>query len=473
MANKFTQTGATRNEPAKPTIVSVSLLDENGNNISGNLTLYVNLDRDQRHVDENTVKHLHQLGRKIRCKVKFNQPGEHQFKIKMIPDGGNLLYSEAEKDRNDNFNFEEEEFTRTTDANGEKIVEDFFVNCCGGNRFKIQARTEATAEKKEKKVTSSKIEVKRLMYYIEARMEGMRTNIKTQDFENTYTKYGIILKKLPSFAISRRGNIGQKEEDPFLAEVGAAYRASTGPAKDPYCIVVAYTEHLAVKGVNKPKVKVKVKKKSPKVKVSLEKKADNKNNRLWYKVAGNDDTNSWFIACWFKRTGSVESVSIDAAQCTAKPPGKVEVDLSTIFSATDADNTSITGELLLRVVHIERMRGGFADSNRSNITTACTRYEWSDYQEQNKVMVHEAGHQFKMVVDNAVDASLPDKPANHYTERGHNGNHCHTGLSIKTTYVDGDATSAGCVMFGAVGNKIEFCSDCAVAVRKLDLSGGV
>lgn len=464
---------AGRLEGSKASLSSVTLVDENGDNISGNLTLYVNVDRSQRHVDGNTVKHLYQLGKDIKCKVKFNKPGAYEFWIKMVPDGGNLLYSQAEKSRNPNFNFEERDFKYTTDANGEKIVDDFFVNCCGGNRFKIEARTVATAEMKEKKVKSSRIEVKRLMYYIEARMIGMRTNIRTNDFEREYAKHGIKLKKLPSFDIPHRGNISREEEADFLTEVGNLYQNSSGPAKDPYCIVIAYTEHLAVKGVNKPKKTIKVTKKSPKVKVSLEKKANNENYRLWYKVAGNNDTNNWFVGCWFKRTGSAASVSIDAAQCTAKPPGKVEVDLSSVFSPTDADNTSVTGELMLRILHIERMRGGFADSDGSNITTACTRYEWSDYREQNKIMVHEAGHQFKMVVDNTVDGSLPDKPANHYTGRGHKGDHCHTGLSLKTLYALGDEASAGCVMFGAVSNKIEFCEDCAKAIKKVDLSGGV
>jgi hypothetical protein len=68
---------------------------------------------------------------------------------------------------------------------------------------------------------------------------------------------------------------------------------------------------------------------------------------------------------------------------------------------------------------------------------------------------------------------LPDKPAYHYVEKGHNGNHCHNGLSSSLANYQNMSGSSACVMFGEANGHSAFCAECAVVVRKLDLSSPI
>ena len=120
------------------------------------------------------------------------------------------------------------------------------------------------------------------------------------------------------------------------------------------------------------------------------------------------------------------------------------------------------------------MRGGVSFPPGTNIVCVCGRIEWKAFSEQNKVIIHEVGHQLRMVTDGSK--GLPARTPNHYTGRGHRGNHCHTGLPLKEYTPENapdDASNAGCVMFGAVNTRKEFCTDCAEAIKKMDLSKGV
>ena len=84
---------------------------------------FVNLDRAQKWVDNNKVKTLGRLGYKPKLYVEFDLPGTSKFKLKIIPNGANVTYSDEEKGRNPRFKFlEEKEYQ--TESDGKLVISD-------------------------------------------------------------------------------------------------------------------------------------------------------------------------------------------------------------------------------------------------------------------------------------------------------------------------------------------------------------
>ena len=79
-------------------------------------------------------------------------------------------------------------------------------------------------------------------------------------------------------------------------------------------------------------------------------------------------------------------------------------------------------------------------------------------------------------VKNICNCTILDKGANHYINRGHQGNHCHQGIpaSVTTNYTPSHSNQATCVMYGSTASKTgSFCPDCATKVKKIDISNGI
>jgi type VI secretion system secreted protein VgrG len=74
-----------------------------------------------------------------------------------------------------------------------------------------------------------------------------------------------------------------------------------------------------------------------------------------------------------------------------------------------------------------------------------------------------------MVTDGS--GKLPDRVPTQYDRRGHRGSHCHNGVPLQDSF-SGVTTGPICVMFGTILDKLAFCPDCAVAVKKMDLTDG-
>lgn len=472
-------TGATPNPEPKPGIISVEILDENDNPAILPYTQYVNIKKDPKYIDNNSVlKSEKQMGKYIRCKVKYDMKGSHTFKIRLVPNPVNLLYTDGEKNGNPNFKYEESrDLEYTTDAaSGEKIVEDLFLHSLGGNRFKVMATDVAT---NTSRFSTNEVKVERVMYYREAIMNGLTTYTgTTAKFEAEYAKHDIKFHKLSPLSIPHMmENIGSvSQQGRFHYYLNTEYQnLSENDKKMPYCIVVGYTGHLAVKGVDKrvPKPNIQVGVAIP-VNIVIEDRSVNPfiQHPLWNDVVTGED---WFVECFFVKNGGNETtdkININKNKCTlVQNPGEnpghydsVDVDVSGLSPET--------GTITLKVNWVEYMRGGFSFPLGINFIAVCTKAYWTQLtdDDQNKIIVHEVGHQLKMVP--VGGGKLPDTPPNHYTLHGHNGNHCHIGLPLRH-FVAGDESSAGCVMFGAVSSHIDFCVDCALAVKKLDLSDGV
>ena len=116
------------------------------------------------------------------------------------------------------------------------------------------------------------------------------------------------------------------------------------------------------------------------------------------------------------------------------------------------------------------MRGGLS-FNGTNLVCICTKSWWraKNGAKQNQTMIHEIGHQFNMVAQGT--GSGPDKVATQYTGKGHVGSHCYNGCGVQANYSSHTASST-CVMFGAGNGKNAFCANCAIAMKKQDISGG-
>ena len=96
-----------------------------------------------------------------------------------------------------------------------------------------------------------------------------------------------------------------------------------------------------------------------------------------------------------------------------------------------------------------------------------------------QTLVHEIGHQVGMVPGERALSGLA-QGKHHYLGLGHVGNHCHNGCDLKDD-IDKDNNKwngnarekSRCVMFGSANGKESFCSECAMQVRKVNLSEGV
>ena len=468
-----TGTGA-GNVEIKPSIISIGIVDENNNFVSGLSKQFVNLPKEQKYVDGAVIKHIGVLSQKLKCKVKFNKSGSHKFKVKLVQNNNiNVVYTNSEKNRNPNFKYQEQELEFTTDGNGEKIIEsnNLFVSPAGGDKFKLFAKDEAG-----KVVQSGEIQNERMMYFVEVRMTGLTTCANSLDvFKNEYTKHGITFQGLPRVSMTYMENIGASDENIFRNNVQTAYNASQGVHRRPYCIAIVYTGHLAVKDANKTilKRRVSVGGATP---INIAIQDASKRYALWNNIVTGED---WFVECYFQ---SVEGnrIRIPKSRCTPVQAPRYPVGYFNSVNINVRGLSAGTGTIVLKVNWVNRMRGGLSFTG-TNIIAICTKAWWQTEttQQQNEVIVHEIGHQFEMVPNpNSIyhRRKLLDKGICHYeNSKGHTGDHCHAGIPAGQTRYDSstDKSLSRCVMYGATNGRSDFCSDCAKAIKKMDLSNGV
>lgn len=462
----------------EPKIISVAYLDgADDKEIAGGKQI-VNLPRDAKWVDGVEAQNIDRLSHKPRIKVRFNKPGSHSFKVKYLPDGGNAVYSGAEKGRTSHFKYQDQQKSYSTDGDGTKIlpIDDFFVAAAGKDKYKLEAEDD-----KGNKVQSGDLEIHRLIYYVEIKMKtlsAVATSLGT--LEGEFAKHNIKLVALPSVEMDHMPNIGAGDDNTFKTKARTAYDTSQAPGKQPYVVAIAYTDHLAVKNPNQRVIKASVQVGPGKPAVDIPIAGPGltnpavKDRYLWNNLVPGE---GWFVSAKFLRDGGTpgtDDVAIPEAQCTAVPASAAKPDMCKKVSVDVTGLPAGTGTITLEVHWVDRMRGGLSFPG-GNLICICTRAWWADKttEQQNQVMVHELGHTVGMVADGT--GKLPDAVATLYTSaKGHVGNHCYNGNADGQARYDSatDSANSTCVMYGATNGKSAFCGNCAPAVRKLDICDG-
>lgn len=448
----------------KPKLVSVAWLDGADATESGaDGSQWVNLPRDAKWVDGADIKNLDRLTRMPRAKVRFDQPGSHPFKIKLVPDGGNLAYSAAEEGRNGQFLREKAEQSLTTDGDGTKVIENTMaLAVCGTHKYSLEAK-----DNDGNKATSKVLEVWRRVFYFEAKMTGAATAASLATMTGEFANQAVKFTSAGSANITRMENIGTAADSAtFKGHVKTAFDAdATAKAKSPHIIIIGYTDHLAVKDSNQVVTKTGVTVGPGTAKISMPiVDASGSNKHLWQDIVTGE---SWFVSCEYQQNGSATKTAIAAASCT---PKFVRTSMS---REVEIDGTALpagTGTITLTVNWVNRMRGGLSFPG-TNLVCICTKAWWLAKNEayQNQVMIHEIGHQFGMVADGS--GTGPDKVATQYTGKGHVGSHCYNGCGGLASY-SGQEASSTCVMFGGTNGKTAYCANCAPAMKKQDISNG-
>jgi hypothetical protein len=293
------------------------------------------------------------------------------------------------------------------------------------------------------------------------------------DITDEFQKYGIVLKKLPDINIDYMPNVDSPSEiASFRKNVLDVYAGSEGEAKKPYCITIAYTGYQAKKGDNqemRPFIITGGGLLSENIRMPLV-DDDDKKHFLWYGINPSED---WFVECYFIKNGGTiaDKVKITKDKCTpVQIPGYpiercdcMDIDVSGL----PAEN----GKIYLTVNTLETFYGGLSFGNVA-IVGISTKTWWESKSEPsiNETIIHEIGHQLGMV----ANGTSVDKAQHHYTGKGHRGDHCHNGVcGSKSIYDSTDTLISTCVMFGANNRRrirSKFCSECAEAVKKMDLS---
>lgn len=458
-------------EKDKPRIISVMIVHDASGATVGSGTQIVNLPKDAKWVGNGVwVKSQERLGTKLRIKVTFNQPGSHEFKLKLEADADNVQYTGGEKGRNANFKHQEAEKSYTTDGDGTKIVaDDFFVTVAGGAFYRPVA---TDAEGNE--VRGGLLYTQRLAYYVELKMKGLDSAETLSGFRQEFYRHHLNFDRLEPVEMDHMPNIGSSADtDAFKAKARAAYSGSAGPGKEPYVIAIAYTDHLAVKDANRKITKGGVEtgpgKADVEVIIADTSKTPPENKVLWHDLVPGE---GWFVSATFLPDGGTagkDEVVIPQANCTPKSLSASNPNLWKKVKIKVSGMAEAKGTITLRVNWVNRMRGGISLGN-GNIVCVCTRSWWKDKStsDQNQVVIHEVGHQLRMVADGS--GKNPDRVATQYTDKGHKGSHCHYNLPVKTSY--SGVSGSSCVMFGATNGVSTFCPNCAPAVVKQDLSAG-
>ena len=477
----------------KNKILSIELLQGDTEETDAEVIQYVNLKHDVK--DGTNIKHIDRLGRALKLKVTFENNANIKFKVKMLRDSGNVSYTSTEKARNSNFGYtESKEYNKTSLPNTlnsvtlppknnnvafigidnkYKLNTDILVTPAGGDIFTIVA-IDQFGNKVEAK---AKVKTQRRLFYIEAKMTGL-TNIASNlnTFETEFKKHGIVLDKLPAVQINHMKNIGTDAESNSFKNNVISRTSSKIANKIPNCVIIGYTDHLAVKEPNQRiRAVAAVGGSVNPINVPMIKQGSTSGKHpLWNNIIPGDD---WFVECFFLKNGGTvaDRIAINKAKCTlvqavGYPIGyydSVNVDISTLA----ADN----GTIVMKTNLVNRMRGGLSFTG-TNIVAICTKAWWQSKSnnDQNQVIIHEVGHQLGMVATGS--GKLPDKTSYHYDDtKGHVGNHCHMGIPAGQARYDSRADGAlsQCVMYGATNGKSVFCVECTKALRKVDLSSGV
>lgn len=450
-------------------IVSVAWWVNDKEEASG--TQWVNLPVEDKWVDGVDVKHKDWLGMKPSLKVKFDKPGAHSFKLTLLKPSGTDEYTATEKARNSHFKYTETIVNGTTDSDGTKVIKNAVELVAGGGyKFKVEA-----VDSKGKKVKTGILKTKRKFYYVEAKMKNLTSVLSsTAPVDTEYKKHHFEPSKLSALEIPRQENIGNRADSTMLSSniVAAIDADAEAKEKNKYLLVVAYTDHLAVKNsgvdISKDNINVGPGKADaiiPVIAAGLLSPYTVNTRYLWHDLVGSE---SWFVSAEFHRNGGGVEV-IPEAKVSADGSGdfwnKVKVDVTGMAVGV--------GRIVVKVNVVDRMRGGLALGG-ANQTCVCTRAWWRDQPnaKQECTIIHEIGHKLGMVA--AGTGISPDKHATHYENKGHAGNHCFNGCSPGLSNYQGTAnlTASTCVIFGAVNQKNAYCANCEKVVKKLDINAG-
>ncbi|GAP36237.1 hypothetical protein ABXN37_13875 [Piscinibacter sakaiensis] len=454
-----------------PVITRIEWLDGQEDEVlSGEGLHFVNLPVSSKWVKTKLAANKRRLGEKPGFKVWFDQPGSHHFRVKLVPQGGNAVYSTVEKGRNGHkFKADKGWHSYTTDGDGTKVVKTGpQLTVAGGDKYLLEAHDDQAVV-----VKSSLIKTIRALYVVRIKMSGLTAAASSiSGCSGEYAKHHIRLVELPAVSITHQHNIGTTADTNTLkANVQTAWEGS-GKPKAPYAIGLVFTDHLAVKNPNRPltytNVQVGPGKPALRARImgagltstAVEARA------LWRDLVPGE---SWFVSCSYQPNGGGAPVTIDPAQCTPSTASgysdRVDIDVSGLPAGT--------GSVTLTVNWVDRMRAGISLGGSPTVLV-CTRSWWTDETTaaQNEVLVHELGHHFGMVPE-GTDPGL-ERHDKQYIDRGHVGSHCREGTAalVADFNAAGASDGASCVMFGSTNGHKAFCSLCAPQVRKVDLTAG-
>ena len=193
--------------------------------------------------------------------------------------------------------------------------------------------------------------------------------------------------------------------------------------------------------------------------------------------AGENHGKPWLVSCKFTPTDTNVAVDVEPARLITvgrdqvnhpNRPDTVKVDLQDFINGGH-----VRGSLELKILQIQTMGGAASPLPGQGViaVTASDGHSPRPDAEQYSTAIHEFGHCIGMVV--TPETTGLDRPAKQYSMQG---SHCAEGMDAHQQEVYRDnRNDAGCVMFQAiVVNQplLDFCNECKLAVKKLDLSRG-
>ena len=314
-------------------------------------------------------------------------------------------------------------------------------------------------------------------FVVEVKMQGLDSTAGTIDIlKGEFRRHCIDILNLGEEEVAHRSNISTNEDlDKFTEE--AMKVCSKYKEYDSHLVRIGYTDHLADKMellVDDDGEPINTNQKDVEITV---KDTNDTTYSLWKGINDED----WFVSCTFIDARTKKRYDIPQEACTPLTNDgvrykTVKVEISRLFQEIG----SVSGELDLKVNVVKGMSGGVSRGNKG-IIAVCTRAWWKKISPEGmgQTLVHEIGHQVGMVPGERALSGLA-QGKHHYLGLGHVGNHCHNGCDLKDD-IDKDNNKwngnarekSRCVMFGAANGKESFCSECAMQVRKVDLSEGV
>lgn len=509
-------------EKIDPKIIAVEFLDgDNETETAVDRKQWVNLPCDDQWVEQRYITNKDRLGLKPRVKVRFDQKGSHKFKLKIDPGGSNLAYLAEEKTGNPDFVYTAGEKQYTTDADGTKIIEDdWLLDCCGGNVWRLQAEDDYG-----NKVESHNLTGMRLMYLVEARMENVPAAQNLDRCQQEFEKHGIVIERLPAVTMPLIPNIVPESAQTTTLEdnTRVAYLNSQGPQKEPFAIVAAFTDHLADKYEDRDltaNVEIVAGGGAQSIDLAVL-NSQNKEAVLWHNIQPGDD---WFVSCFYTpdppdhnygaysaagaTSGAVTGAGIGTAvgglvgtlvggvigglsgavagvflhpenvqpppimiakhRCTLIPRDNYPDAYSTV--RIDLSDLPVgSGKIMLTVNLVQTMVAGLAFVEANLVCIATRTYcKPVDDGDQNMILIHELGHKLAMVCEGRP--GQPKRVATQYLEKGHRGSHCHTGLDVLDWYKG--VSGSTCVMFGETNGYASFCNECTPALKKMGFGQG-
>lgn len=468
---------------------------------TGEVQQFVNLGQDAAyagHSDEQGERRGHMVKVRIILDQSIEEAGQGSFtfQARLVPGDSNARYTNTEKGRGHGHYRARPEnqawsVTETITSGNDTVLDGFFfVTAAGGDAFTIQARCPLGHV-----VSSRPIRVWRRLWLQEVKMRNVPAANNLTVFRNKFQNdHYLAMRQQREILMEHMPNIGDGtlEKQEFLRNTRRAYdRVRSGfTARERHVVVIAYTDHLAVKRSNFEIGKGNVLVHGTGGHDEMEQWVDvplvdgGSPQYLWkgLDAADTDEERfrSWFVSAHLVTPSRRFEIPNPQANCrpVADPAGgrpdacnTVRVNVARII-----ENDAMSRiELVVHIV--DRMRGGISFQG-GNLICVCTRAWWRDksVMGQNAVLIHEMGHKIGMVPDGsncdleAGAARFPDE----YTNRGHRGSHCCFDIGPPNPGPDYTGNeNPGCVMFGASDeNTRDFCARCGGAVSKVDLSDG-